>query len=179
MNRAGKRGRKGGSETERDEGRMYPRKREGARARTCTCAYVYAAEGDSPHCDCYTHGRNVPPVCRLMPTRNQTRADSSYCSLSSQQRSNRLHNLPPALLFAARHTCRTHTHAAHGRTLCTNSQLKERKHERKKEREREERVSLTTCSTVYEKCSTRIAREKKEPRDSLRFKKGLSAFGNE
>lgn len=43
-----------------------------ARIHACVCLYVYA-KGDSPHCDCYTHGRNVPSVCRLMPTRNQTR----------------------------------------------------------------------------------------------------------
>lgn len=98
--------------------------------------------------------------------RNQTRADSSYCSLSSQRRSNRLHNLPPALLFAARHTCHIHIHTLHtiAYTLCTNDQPKEKKEREKgaKEREREERVILTTGSTVYEKCSTRTYREKKK-----------------
>lgn len=113
----------------------YRREKERVHAPMCVCIH---AEGDSPHCDCYTHGRNVPPVCRLMPTRNQTRADSSYCSLSSQQRSNRLHNLPPALLFAARHTCRTYTHDAHGRiySLYERSTKEEKEREKRKTRER-------------------------------------------
>lgn len=122
------------------------------------------AKGDSPHCDCYTHGRNVPPVCRLMPTRNQTRANSSYCSLSSQQRSNRLHNLPPALLFAARHTCRTYIRAAHGRIYSLYERSTKEEKEREKRKTREERVSLTTSSTVCEKCSTRTYREREKKR---------------
>lgn len=119
-------------EEKKQERRTYQESRERKSACTYTCAYLYIrAEGDSPHCDCYTHGRNVPPVCRLMPTCNQTRANSSYCSLSSQQRSNRLHNLPPALLFAARHTCHTHTHAARGRIYSSST-----KGEKKREKER-------------------------------------------
>lgn len=138
MNRAGKRGRKRRSETVRDVNVYTAEKRE--RTRACTHMRMYTRGGkDSPHCDCYTHGRNVPPVCRLMPTRNQTRADSSYCSLSSQQRSNRLHNLPPALLFAARHTCHTYTRAAHGRTYSLYEQSTKAEKEREKEgKEREE-----------------------------------------
>lgn len=57
-------------------------------------------EGDSPHCDCYTQGQNVSPVCAVS-CRSATKPErlSSYRSfLSSQQRSNRLHNLPPAPL---------------------------------------------------------------------------------
>jgi len=157
--------RRGGRDEPSGEKREEEKKQDGERGRTyherekkrvhvhiCVCI---RAEGDSPHCDCYTHGRNVPPVCRLMPTRNQTRANSSYCSLSSQQQSNRLHNLPPALLFAARRTCHTHTHAAHGHIYSLYEQST------KGEKEKEERVSLTTGSTVYEKCSTRTAREKR------------------
>lgn len=69
----GKEGGKGRSEERRR--RAEERERERDRARACTHVRMYVhAEGDSPHCDCYTHGRNVPPVCRLMPTRNQTRA---------------------------------------------------------------------------------------------------------
>lgn len=98
--------------------------------RTCTRVCVcIRAEGDSPHCDCYTHGRNVPPVCRLMPTRNQTRADSSYCSLSRPSNGatgcTTFHLpscSPPAI-----HAVHIHKSRAAVYTLCTNSQPKERK----------------------------------------------------
>lgn len=137
MNRAGKKRKEEKKrDGERQERVYHRREKERVHVHICVCIH---AEGDSPHCDCYTHGRNVPPVCRLMPTRNQTRADSSYCSLSSQQRSNRLHNLPPALLFAARHTCHTYTRAAHGRTYSLYEQsTKAEKEREKEEKEREE-----------------------------------------
>lgn len=80
-------------------------------------------------CVCVRVRRETRPIVIAIPTggmflrcavscRPATKPErlSSYCSLSSQQRSNRLHNLPPALLFAARHTY-IHTCATHGRTL--------------------------------------------------------------
>lgn len=60
------------------------RKKEGTRARARARTRVYPCvwtEGDSPHCDCYTHGRNVPPVCAVS-CRPATKPEQlpSYCS---------------------------------------------------------------------------------------------------
>ncbi|KAL0105226.1 hypothetical protein PUN28_016705 [Cardiocondyla obscurior] len=63
--------REGGEDDSRGE-RERERKR---RLHVHTCVRMYTRRETRPHCDRYTHGRNVPPVCRLMPTRGQTRAE--------------------------------------------------------------------------------------------------------
>lgn len=163
----GKEGGKGRSESDDDV-----QKRDRARACTHVRMYVHA-EGDSPHCDCYTHGRNVPPVCRLMPTRNQTRARTHPTVRSRPSNGatgcTTFHlpsGLPPAIHAIHIHTSRTRPRTLFVRTV---NRGREREIERKR-KEREEKVSLTTGSTVYEKCSTRTYRERKKKgnaRDSL------------
>lgn len=107
-----------GDEEGRDEtGEERRRRGEGGREENDRLHTYICDEGRRRACVCeYAQGETRPIVIAI-PTggmflrcavscRPATKpvTDSSYCSLSSQQRSNRLHNLPPALLFAARRT---------------------------------------------------------------------------
>lgn len=121
-------------------------------------------EGDSPHCDCYTQGQNVSPVCAVS-CRSATKPErlSSYRSfLSSQQRSNRLHNLPPAPLV-------------HWPPYIYNTPpplalllLNWTERDRRGDYQRDDAHSLSV-SAVYEKCSTRWSKEEKERETKLRW----------
>jgi len=146
--RTGERHRRAGEEG-RAEG---PEERRGAAGGESGCVCV-CVDGDSVHCDCHSHEAECSSgvLSHADPQPNPSGLILLFAP-SSRRWSNRLHNLPPALLFAGRRTC-AHTSA--------RARASDRRREGEEEKQREKASSPPAVgSTVYEKCRTRRWRKR-------------------